>query len=877
MRAADHLVDFGPGPGVRGGEVVAAGRRSPTSPTTQQSLTGAVPLGRSADRGSRRAHGRRRRTRLTIVGAPAQQPQERRRRRSRSALFVCVTGVSGSGKSSLVNDILRDALARDLNGGDRRARARTTGSRASTTSTRSSTSTSRRSAARRARTRRPTSSCSTRSATSTRSCPRPRPAATSRAGSASTSPGGRCEACEGNGSNRLEMDFLADVWVTCPVCEGKRFNRETLQVRFKGKSIADVLEMDVQEALEHFANVPKIAGDAPDAARRRPRLPEARPAVADALRRRGPADQAGPRAGQAGRPARRSTSSTSRRPACTSTTSASCSKCCTASSTPGNTVLVIEHNLDVIKTADWVIDLGPEGGAGGGRVVAAGTPEQVAAGRREPHRRRPSAQSSTRTADAGEARQGRRRRARTAERRREDGLDAISVRGARQHNLKGIDVDIPRAQDDRLLRPERLGQELAGDGHDLRRGPAAVRREPLQLRPAVPRPAAEAEGRARSAGCRRPSASSRRRRARARARRSARSPRSTTTCASSSPGSASRIAPSCDIPIGTQTADEIVEKILAPARGDEALPDGPGRAARRRDSTRRSGTSSAASGFVRVRVDGKSHQPRRAADARPPPQAPGRGRRRPRRSSAATTRSRHRRLRSRRRSTWARAWCTSPSVDDDGRRAAAGTVDRYSQHRACDSCGRSFEPLIAAQLLVQQPARLVPGLRGPGHAARRQPRGARSPTASASLREGRGRRLARLRREPAVRPDARGAGRGRRDRPRHAVRRPRRPAPPRRSSTARATPGSPCPPASGRARRSRSSTRASSRRSRRPSRVSLRLPLQAPGALVDDVPCAACMGARLRDDAAAVRFREPHARPDRPTGRSARRSRSSRS
>ena len=96
------------------------------------------------------------------------------------------------------------------------------------------------------------------------------------------------------------MDFLADVWVTCPVCEGKRFNRETLHVRFKGKSISDVLEMDVQEALEHFANVPKIAGDAPDPARRRARLPQARPAVADALRRRGAADQAGARAGQAG-------------------------------------------------------------------------------------------------------------------------------------------------------------------------------------------------------------------------------------------------------------------------------------------------------------------------------------------------------------------------------------------------------------------------------------------------------------------------------------------------------------------------------------------------------------------------------------------------
>ncbi len=105
--------------------------------------------------------------------------------------------------------------------------------------------------------------------------------------------GGRCEACEGNGSNRLEMDFLADIWVTCPVCEGHRFNHETLQVRYKGKSIAQVLDMDVQQALEHFQNIPKI----------RHKLQtlhdvgsttSAWPALADALRRRGPADQARP-------------------------------------------------------------------------------------------------------------------------------------------------------------------------------------------------------------------------------------------------------------------------------------------------------------------------------------------------------------------------------------------------------------------------------------------------------------------------------------------------------------------------------------------------------------------------------------------------------
>ena len=212
-------------------------------------------------------------------------------------------------------------------------------------------------------------------------------------------PGGRCEACEGNGSNRLEMDFLADVWVTCPVCEGRRFNRETLQVRFKGKSIHDVLEMDVQEALDHFQNVPKIRGHAANAARRRPRLHQARPAVPDPVRRRGPAHQAGPRTVPPG----------------TGRTLYILDEPTTGLHfddiqkllqvlhgfvDAGNTVLVIEHNLDVIKTADWLIDLGPEGGSGGGEVVAAGTPEEVAAmrARRTPARRcGPSLQRDTAT------------------------------------------------------------------------------------------------------------------------------------------------------------------------------------------------------------------------------------------------------------------------------------------------------------------------------------------------------------------------------------------------------------------------------------------------------------------------------------------------
>ena len=174
------------------------------------------------------------------------------------------------------------------------------------------------------------------------------------------------------------MDFLADVWVTCPVCEGHRFNRETLHCRFKGKSISDVLEMDVQEALEHFANVPKIAAmlqTLHDVGLDYLKLGQASPTLsggeaqriklARELVKKGTGktlyvlDE--PTTGLHFEDIRRLLDVLH------------------GFVEQGNTVVVIEHNLDVIKTADWIIDLGPEGGAGGGRIVAEGTPEQVAA------------------------------------------------------------------------------------------------------------------------------------------------------------------------------------------------------------------------------------------------------------------------------------------------------------------------------------------------------------------------------------------------------------------------------------------------------------------------------------------------------------------
>ena len=218
--------------------------------------------------------------------------------------------------------------------------------------------------------------------------------------------GGRCEVCRGDGQIKIEMHFLPDVYVPCEQCHGKRYNRETLDIRFKGKTIADVLEMPIEEALEFFAHIPKITRRAADAARRRARLHAARPAGDDAVGRRGAARQARARAVARSRPGGRSTSSTSRPPACTSPTSSGCSRCCSGSSTQGNTVVVIEHNLDVIKTADRIIDMGPEGGEEGGRLIGRRHARGGRRGRGVLHRPRSCAEHRR-----GQAGKGGRRRA----------------------------------------------------------------------------------------------------------------------------------------------------------------------------------------------------------------------------------------------------------------------------------------------------------------------------------------------------------------------------------------------------------------------------------------------------------------------------------
>ena len=326
MRAADWLVDFGPGPGVKGGEIVAQGTLADLA-SSKPSLTGAYLAGKAAiavPSARKVPDGRF----LTVRGA--------RHNNLKDidvafplGLFIGVTGVSGSGKSSLVGDILREALARDLNGaeGAPGAHERIEGIDQLDKVIDIDQSPI-------GRTPRSNPATYIKLLDQIRDLYTKLPEARARGyqpGRFSFNvPGGRCEACEGNGSNRLEMDFLADVWVTCPVCEGKRFNRETLHVRFKGKSISDVLDMDVQEALEHFAKVPKIATmlqTLHDVGLDYIKLGQPSPTLSG-----GEAQRIKLRASSSrGAPARRCTSSTSRPRVCTSTTSRSCLRCSTGS------------------------------------------------------------------------------------------------------------------------------------------------------------------------------------------------------------------------------------------------------------------------------------------------------------------------------------------------------------------------------------------------------------------------------------------------------------------------------------------------------------------------------------------------------------------
>jgi excinuclease ABC subunit A len=373
--AADHVIDLGPGAGVHGGKVVAEGtpddiRRNP------QSLTGQYLSGRRSIAVPQKRIKANAKRQLTITGATGNNlksidvsiPL---------GLMICVTGVSGSGKSTLVNDTLYKAVADELNRSNRNAAPYESISGLDMVDRVIDISQSPIG-------RTPRSNPATYSGLFTPI--RELFAGTQEARSRGYMPGrfsfnvkgGRCEACQGDGVIKVEMHFLPDVYVPCDVCRGKRYNRETLEIRYKGRNINEVLEMTVEDAAEFFRNVPVVAKKLDtlmDVGLSYVRLGQnattlsggeaQRVKLAKELSKRDTGNTLyildEPTTGLHFHDIEHLLAVLHRL------------------RDKGNTVVVIEHNLDVIKTADWIVDLGPEGGDGGGEILATGTPEDVAA------------------------------------------------------------------------------------------------------------------------------------------------------------------------------------------------------------------------------------------------------------------------------------------------------------------------------------------------------------------------------------------------------------------------------------------------------------------------------------------------------------------
>jgi excinuclease ABC subunit A len=718
MRAADYVVDFGPGPGVRGGEVVSAGTfaevvADPKS-LTGQYLSGAkeiaVPAERRAGTGqSITVHGAKHHN---LKNVTVEFPLGR---------FIVVTGVSGSGKSSLVNDVLLEGVRQALHQGPDEAEEdadggevlHTAGMHDRITGTEHIDKVIAIDQSPIGRTPRSNPATYIKVFDEIRALFADVTDAKVRGyqpGRFSFNrPGGRCEACEGNGSTRLEMDFLADVWVTCPVCEGRRFNRETLQVRYRGRNIHDVLEMDVQQALEHFEHAPKI----------RPMLQTLHDVGLDYVKLGQPSPTLS--GGEAQRIklarelCRRATGRTLYildEP----TTGLHFEdvrkllEVLHGFADAGNTVVVIEHNLDVIKTADWLIDMGPEGGSGGGQVVVAGTPEKVAA--HDASHTGEALRGLVKPADRRKPPKKRKPPKVLAD--KSNRITHIHVQHAREHNLKDVTVDLPREQMTVCCGPSGSGKSsLAIDtvyAEGQRRYVESLSSYARQFLGQVQKPKVEAvTGLSPAISIEQ--------------KTTARSPRSTV-------GTITEVydylrvlyarlgqphCPDCGVPIGTQSADEVIERVLALPEGTKLYVLAPvERKGQEKydaiwEEVRRAG-------YMRVRVDGRSYSVE---------EPPAIDHRRKHNVEVVIDRIVVRREAEAggRRSRVADAVEQALDVGrgvmlvahvEDGKDEPQWKVERFSQHLACDNCGRGFEPLNPHHFSFNSPLGWCPTCEGLG-------------------------------------------------------------------------------------------------------------------------------------------------------------------
>ncbi|MGN6545438.1 MAG: excinuclease ABC subunit UvrA, partial [Aureliella sp.] len=702
MRAADLILDFGPGPGVRGGEVVGQGTlenlaASPES-LTGQYLSGreVIPIPETRRSGNGLA--------LTIRGATHNNLKDIDVSIPLGKL-VCVTGVSGSGKSSLVGDVLVPVLRRQLH-----AAEDVPGRHEKIEGIEHLDKMIDIDQSPIGRTPRSNPATYVKVFDEIRNIFAELPEAKRRGYAAGrfsfNVAGGRCEACEGNGSNKLEMDFLSDLWITCSVCEGRRYNRETLQVQFKGKSIADVLEMDVQQALDLFQNVPRVAD----------KLQTLHDVGLDYIKLGQPSPTLS--GGEAQRV--KLAKELSRRD--TGRTLYLLDEPTTGLHfrdirlllkvlqdlvDRGNSVLVIEHNLDIIKAADWIIDLGPEGGAAGGELVFEGTPDELIKSRNS-HTGRSLAKhlaavpvSATRKRSAA--------RAKTSSKTARVPAPKLKVQGASQHNLKDVSLELSHNTLTVFCGPSGSGKSsLAMDtiyAEGQRRYVESLSSYARQFVGQMPKPPVERiEGLAPSIAIEQKSV--------------AHNPRSTV-------GTVTEIydyvrvlmarlgvphCPDCDIPVSTQTAEQVADTIMKHPAGTRLILAAP-LEWRPTQAPADLWQELRTAGLQRVRLAGRTYSldapPRLAASANDDLQVVI--------DRAVVSPENRSRIAESVELALSRGAGVMFAIEpDESLEEPLWKTVRHSQHLACQQCGLSLEPLTPHSFSFNTPLGWCPACEGLG-------------------------------------------------------------------------------------------------------------------------------------------------------------------